>query len=302
VDTDTKIGWIGTGVMGLPMCGHLLRAGYGVSVHSRTASRSQDVLAQGARWCDSPAEVAAASEVIFTMVGTPDEVHAVYFAQDGLLSTDASEKIFVDMGTTAPDLSVRISEAAHAKNARSVDAPVSGGDVGAVNAALSIMAGGDKSTVRTLQPLFDCLGSVRYMGGAGSGQHTKMCNQLTAAGSIIGVCEALVYAEHAGLDLEQLIEAIRPGAAGCWALDNLAPRIIKDDFAPGFMVDHFVKDLGIALQQAESMGLDLPGLALADRLYRQTQAIGHGKSGIHALIHAVRARGKGQEARGEGFE
>lgn len=287
---NTKIGWIGTGVMGLPMCGHLLDAGYALCVYSRTASRSQAVLDKGAEWLGSPAAIANNSDVIFTMVGSPDEVEDVYFGEKGLFSVAVSEKTFVDMSTTVPVLSLRISEMALEMKAQSVDAPVSGGDVGAHNATLSIMAGGDESTISNLQPLFDCMGSVRYMGAAGSGQHTKMCNQLTAAGTIIGVCEALVYAERAGLDCEQLVEAIRPGAAGCWALDNLAPRIIKDDFAPGFMVDHFVKDLGIALQQAESMDLKLPGLALADSLYRQTQKIGHGKSGIHALIHAIRQR------------
>lgn len=288
MDKNIKIGWVGTGVMGAPMCGHLLEGGYHINVYNRTASRAQQLTQNGASWCESPAEVANTSDVIFTMVGTPEEVHSVYFDDNGLFSVDIAKKTFVDMSTTAPDLSIKIAGAATNNNADAVDAPVSGGDIGAQNATLSIMAGGDEAVVVKLKPLFDALGSVSYMGKAGSGQHTKMCNQLTVAGTMVGVCEALVYAEKSGLDCEQLIEAIRPGAAGCWALDNLAPRIIQDDYAPGFMVDHFVKDLGIALKQAESMGLNLPGLILAKKLYEKTQSIGHGQSGTQALIMAIR--------------
>lgn len=288
MDKNIKIGWVGTGVMGAPMCGHLLEGGYHINVYNRTASRAQQLTQNGASWCESPAEVANTSDVIFTMVGIPEEVHSVYFDDNGLFSVDIAKKTFVDMSTTAPDLSIKIAGAATNNNADAVDAPVSGGDIGAQNATLSIMAGGDEAVVVKLKPLFDVLGSVSYMGKAGSGQHTKMCNQLTVAGTMVGVCEALVYAEKSGLDCEQLIEAIRPGAAGCWALDNLAPRIIQDDYAPGFMVDHFVKDLGIALKQAESMGLNLPGLILAKKLYEKTQSIGHGQSGTQALIMAIR--------------
>lgn len=288
MDINITIGWVGTGVMGLPMCEHLLEAGYELSIYSRTASRAESLISKGARWCDSPADVANASEVIITMVGTPDEVHGIYFGDDGLLSADIAEKKLIDMSTTAPSLSIKIYEAAKKLDARAVDAPVSGGDIGAKNATLSIMAGGDEAVVSALRPLFDCLGTVRYMGKAGSGQHTKICNQITVAGTMIGVCEALVYAEKAGLDYERMIEAIRPGAAGCWTLDNLAPRIIKDDYAPGFMVDHFVKDLGIALEQANTANLHLPGLVLAKQLYEQTQTIGFGQSGTQALIKAIR--------------
>lgn len=288
MDKNIKIGWVGTGVMGAPMCGHLLEGGYHINVYNRTASRAQQLTQNGASWCESPAEVANTSDVIFTMVGTPEEVDSVYFDDNGLFSVDIAKKTFVDMSTTAPDLSIKIAGAATNNNADAVDAPVSGGDIGAQNATLSIMAGGDEAVVVKLKPLFDALGSVSYMGKAGSGQHTKMCNQLTVAGTMVGVCEALVYAEKSGLDCEQLIAAIRPGAAGCWALDNLAPRIIQDDYAPGFMVDHFVKDLGIALKQAESMSLNLPGLILAKKLYEKTQSIGHGQSGTQALIMAIR--------------
>ena len=288
MDINITIGWVGTGVMGIPMCEHLLEAGYELSIYSRTASRAESLISKGARWCDSPADVANTSEVIITMVGTPDEVHGIYFGVDGLLSADIIKKKLIDMSTTAPSLSIKIYEAARKMDARAVDAPVSGGDIGAKNATLSIMAGGDEDVVSGLRPLFDRLGTVRYMGKAGSGQHTKMCNQITVAGTMIGVCEALVYAEKAGLDYERMIEAIRPGAAGCWTLDNLAPRIIKDDYAPGFMVDHFVKDLGIALEQASIANLHLPGLVLAKQLYEQTQMIGFGQSGTQALIKAIR--------------
>lgn len=271
------------------MCAHLLAAGYEVCVFSRTQEKTSDLVQKGANWCDSPAEVSAGSDIIFTMVGTPDEVRAVYFSEDGVFSDIRKGSIVVDMSTTAPSLSREIADRAQQLGVHAVDAPVSGGDIGARNAALSIMAGGEEAVINDLRPLFDCLGkSVRYMGAAGSGQHTKMCNQLVVAGTMIGVCEALLYASKSGLDGNQLVAAIQPGAAGCWTLDNLAPRIIKGDDAPGFMVDHFIKDLGIAVAEAEIMQLELPGLKLAHRLYRETQKTGHGKSGTQALIHAIR--------------
>lgn len=291
MDTNTKIGWIGTGVMGSSMSGHLLSAGYDVFVYTRTKIKADDLLKQGAVWCDSAAAVAQASDVIFTMVGTPDEVESIYFGDNGIFSVDVANKSLVDMGTTSPSLTLKIHDSAENNQAFAIDAPVSGGDVGAQNASLTIMAGGDEKAIQALQPLFSCMGSVKYMGETGSGQHTKMCNQLLAAGSMIGVCEALVYAQKAGLDCERMIAAISPGAAGCWALDNLAPRIVKDDYEPGFMVDHFVKDLGIALKQSESMGLKLPGLALANQLYQKTQALGFGENGSQVLIKAIREMG-----------
>ncbi len=290
IDTNTKIGWIGTGVMGAPMCGHILSAGYPVSVHSRSPGKAQALIDRGARWCATPADVARASDVVFTMVGLPDEVEAVYFGSHDLLEGAEAGMILVDMSTTSPSLSLRIHEAAAMRAVQTVDAPVSGGDVGAKNAALTVMAGGNRDTVAALQPLFDVIARVvNYMGEAGNGQHAKMCNQLVVAGTMIGVCEALVYAARAGLDCEKLVEAIRPGAAGCWTLDNLAPRINRDDYEPGFMVEHFIKDLDIALNEARGMGLKLPGLELALALYRQLQQMGHGRSGTQALIHVLRS-------------
>jgi 3-hydroxyisobutyrate dehydrogenase len=290
IGNNTRIGWIGTGVMGAPMCGHILSAGYPVYVYSRSPVKAQALIDGGARWCSSPAEVARASDVVFTMVGVPDEVEAVYFGSHGVLEGVEAGMVLVDMSTTAPSLSQRIHAAAADKAVQTVDAPVSGGDVGAKNATLTVMAGGDRDTVTAIQPLFDVISRVvNYMGAAGNGQHAKMCNQLVVAGTMIGVCEALVYASRAGLDCEKLVEAIRPGAAGCWTLENLAPRINRNDYAPGFMAEHFVKDLGIALREAQHLGLKLPGLELALELYRQLLQMGHGRSGTQALIHVLRS-------------
>ncbi len=284
-----KAGWIGTGVMGAPMCGHLLDAGYTLTVTSRTRSKADTLIQQGASWCETPAEVAAQADIVFTTVGRPDEVREVYFGEQGVFAGLQAGAIVVDMGTTPPSLTLEIAACAISLGARAVDAPVSGGDVGARNAALSVMAGGEEEIVDGIRPLFDCMAkTVAWMGEAGNGQHTKMANQLAVAGTMIGVCEALVYADRAGVDLEKLVAVISKGAAGCWTLDNLAPRIISGDDAPGFMVDHFVKDLGIALAECEQMGLSLPGLDLASKLYSFLQQIGHGQSGTQALIHAIR--------------
>jgi 3-hydroxyisobutyrate dehydrogenase len=284
-----RIGWIGTGVMGMPMCGHLLSAGYAASVTSRTRSKADTLIEQGASWCESPAEVAAQADIVFTTVGRPEEVREVYFGEQGVFAGLQPGAIVVDMGTTPPSLTREIAERAISLGAQAVDAPVSGGDVGARNASLSVMAGGEEAVVDSIRPLFDCMAkTVAWMGEAGNGQHTKMANQLAVAGTMIGVCEALVYAARAGVDLEKLVSVISKGAAGCWTLDNLAPRIIRGDDAPGFMVDHFVKDLSIALAECEQMGITLPGLELASRLYRQLQTIGHGQSGTQALVHAIR--------------
>jgi 3-hydroxyisobutyrate dehydrogenase len=284
-----RIGWIGAGVMGAPMCGHLLAAGYPLTVTSRTRNKADALIQQGAGWCETPAEVAAQADIVFTTVGRPDEVRDVYFGEQGVFAGLQAGAIVVDMGTTPPSLTREIAGRAVSLGAHAVDAPVSGGDVGARNASLSVMAGGEEDIVVSLRPLFDCMAStVAWMGESGNGQHTKMANQLAVAGTMIGVCEALVYAGRAGVDLEKLVAVISKGAAGCWTLDNLAPRIIRGDDAPGFMVDHFVKDLGIALSECEQLGLTLPGLELAGRLYKQLQNIGHGQSGTQALVHAIK--------------
>ena len=284
-----KVGWIGTGVMGAAMCGHLLSAGYPVRVSSRTRSKTDALFEQGAGWCETSEQLAAQVDIVFTTVGSPDEVRQVYFGEQGVFAGLQPGAIVVDMGTTPPSLTREISDRAISLSAHAVDAPVSGGDVGARNASLTVMAGGEEAIVDKVRPLFECMAkTVAWMGEAGNGQHTKMANQLAVAGTMIGVCEALVYAARAGVELEKLVAVISKGAAGCWTLDNLAPRIISGDDAPGFMVDHFVKDLGIALQESEQMGLSLPGLELASSLYRQLQDIGHGQSGTQALVHAIK--------------
>jgi 3-hydroxyisobutyrate dehydrogenase len=222
------------------------------------------------------------------MVGVPADVRDVYFGQDGILSALKPGAIAVDMTTTEPSLASEIASAAAAKGARAVDAPVSGGDVGARNATLSIMVGGDADAVAAVQPLFERLGkNIVHQGAAGAGQHTKMCNQIVIAGTMIGVCESLVYGAKAGLNLETMLSSIRSGAAGCWTLENLAPRVLKRNFDPGFLVEHFIKDMGIALAEARRMNLALPGLALVQQLYIAVQAQGHGRKGTHALVLAL---------------
>ncbi|WP_297087657.1 NAD(P)-dependent oxidoreductase [uncultured Draconibacterium sp.] len=285
---NLSIGWIGTGVMGTSMLGHLNSAGYKCTVFSRTKSKAEKLLKSGVNWADSPADVAAVSDVVFTIVGFPKDVHEVYFGEKGILEQAKPAAILVDMTTTEPSLAVEIYKAAKARGANALDAPVSGGDVGAKNATLSIMAGGDKATFDKVLPLLELMGKqIVFQGKAGSGQHTKMCNQITIAGTMIGVCESLLYGHKAGLDLPTMLSSISGGAAGCWTLDNLAPRMVNRNFDPGFFVEHFIKDMGIALKEAEQMGLSLPGLALVKQLYLAVQAQGHGKLGTHALMLAL---------------
>jgi 3-hydroxyisobutyrate dehydrogenase len=285
---STTLGWIGTGIMGRSMCGHLLAAGHPVTIYSRTRSKAEALLSEGAAWAESPAAVAASADIVFTMVGVPADVREVYFGERGILATLRPNAVAVDMTTTEPSLAIEIAEAARARRARAVDAPVSGGDVGARNATLSIMVGGESDAVAVLQPYFERLGrNIVHQGGPGAGQHTKMCNQIVIAGTMIGVCESLVYGARAGLNLETMLASIRSGAAGCWTLENLAPRVLKRNFDPGFLVEHFIKDMGIALAEARRMNLALPGLALVHQLYVAVEAQGHGRKGTHALVLAL---------------
>ncbi|MEK7762293.1 MAG: NAD(P)-dependent oxidoreductase [Nitrospirota bacterium] len=286
--TTTRIGWIGTGVMGSSMCGHLLTAGYRVTVHSRTRSKAQPLLDRGAQWAEHPRAVAIDSDVLFTMVGFPHDVRQVYFGPDGILSGAGAGTILIDMTTTQPSLSREIAVAASAKGLAAIDAPVSGGDVGAKNATLSIMVGGDATSVQAVMSLFELLGKkIVYQGGPGTGQQAKLCNQIVIAGTMVGVCESLLYGYKAGLDLTRMLESIRGGAAACWTLDNLASKILQRNFDPGFFVEHFIKDMGLALEEANRMGLVLPGLTLVHQLYQTVQTLGHGRSGTHALILAL---------------
>lgn len=285
---STKIGWIGTGVMGVSMLKHLMDDGYSALVYNRTKAKAESSIAAGAVWKDSPMEVAAEADVIFTIVGFPQDVEEVYFGEKGILKSARSGSIVVDMTTTRPSLAVKIYEQGKERGVKSIDAPVSGGDVGAKNGTLSIMIGGDKGDVDALMPIFELMGkNMVYEGKAGSGQHTKMCNQITIAGTMIGVCESLLYGYKAGLDLGVMLEAISGGAAGCWTLSNLAPRIVNRNFDPGFYVEHFVKDMEIALEEAKAMNLALPGLALVHQLYKAVEAQGHGRKGTHALSLAL---------------
>ncbi len=274
--------------MGRSMCGHLLAAGHSVAVYSRTRERAEELCAAGATWAPSPAAAAAGADVVFTMVGFPSDVREVILGEEGVLSALRPGGVMVDMTTSEPSLAREIYEAARSRGVESVDAPVSGGDVGARNAALSIMVGGDEAVVERIRPLFELMGkTVVHQGGPGAGQHTKMVNQTLIATGMIGVCEALLYAYKAGLDPESVLESVSGGAAGSWSLTNYAPRMLSGDFAPGFLVEHFVKDMEIALAEARRMNLALPGLSLAHELYLALRAQGDGGCGTQALIRVL---------------
>jgi 3-hydroxyisobutyrate dehydrogenase len=283
-----KLGWIGLGVMGASMCAHLRRAGHEVSVFTRTRERADACIALGCVWADSPRAVAEASDVVFTMVGFPRDVREVALGGSGVLAGLRAGGILVDMTTSEPALAVEIAAAARARGAWALDAPVSGGDVGAREARLSIMVGGGAEPFETVRPLFELLGrTIVHHGGPAAGQHAKMVNQTLIAANMIGVCEGLLYAHRAGLDPERVLASVSGGAAGSWSLVNLAPRMLAGDFRPGFYVEHFVKDMEIALREAERLKLALPGLALAKALYERLAATGHARSGTQALILAL---------------
>ena len=285
---QSSIGWIGTGIMGAPMCGHLVRAGYRVFVFNRTKEKAGELLSEGASWCDSPIEVVRQADVIFTIVGYPDDVRKVYFGSEGLLAEPASDRVFVDMTTTEPTLAEEIYEKASGLGCASLDAPVSGGDVGAVKGELSIMVGGDEEVFDSVKPLLGLFGkNIVYQGEAGSGQHAKMCNQITVAGVMIGICENLIYCKKAGLDPRIMLRSVGSGAASSWLLNNLGPRIMDGDYDPGFFVEHFIKDMEIALGESRRMEIDLPGLALVKSLYERASALGHGRLGTQALLLAL---------------
>jgi len=284
----TGIGWIGTGVMGRWMCQHIMDKGFRTAVFSRTGEKAMPLLEKGAVWADSPGKLAEMSDVIFTMVGFPHDVRQVYMGSEGILSGAKPGSILVDMTTTQPALSQEIYAQAKEKGIYAIDAPVSGGDVGARNAQLSIMTGGDAEAVEAVMPLLRAMGKkIIHQGKAGAGQHTKMCNQIVIAGTMIGMCESLIYGYRAGLDLETMLSGISGGAAACWSLDNLAPRILKREFGTGFFVKHFLKDMGIALEEAAAMNLCLPGLALAAQLYQSVKALGGEEMGTQSLILAL---------------
>ncbi len=274
--------------MGRSMCTHLLKAGYALSVYNRSSEKTDSLVQLGARRCETPAQVAEHSDIVFSMVGYPSDVEQVLLGEHGALKGLRTGGILVDMTTSRPALAEAIYEAAKSSECHSLDAPVSGGDIGAREARLSIMVGGDREVFESLEPLWKLMGKTYvYQGPAGCGQHTKMVNQILIASSMVGLCEALLYATRSGLNPHTVLESVSSGAAGSWSLSNLTPRILKEDYSPGFFVDHFVKDLGIVLEEAARMQVKLPGVELAIELYRKLQGMGHGSSGTQALWLAV---------------
>ncbi|HHP9972927.1 TPA: NAD(P)-dependent oxidoreductase, partial [Listeria monocytogenes] len=256
-----KIGFVGTGVMGSSMAGHLLEAGYEVLVYTRTKTKAEDLLDKGALWVETPGELANKVDILISMVGYPKDVEELYLGENGFLENLAVGTVAIDMTTSSPALAKKMAEFGREKGIGVLDAPVSGGDIGAKNGTLSIMVGGSEDVFLKVKPIFDILGSsVILQGDAGAGQHTKMVNQIAIASNMIGVTEAIIYAEAAGLNPSRVLDSISGGAAGSWSLANLIPRVLKDDFSPGFFIKHFIKDMGIAISEAKQMGLELPGL------------------------------------------
>lgn len=281
-----KIGFIGTGVMGHAIVEHLIVAGHDITVYNRTKSKTDDLVAKGATWQDSPKAVTEGSELIFTMVGYPYDVEETYYHADaGIFATDVKGKILVDLTTSTPSLAVKIAQTANENGAESLDAPVSGGDLGAKNGTLTIMAGGSQAAYQTVLPVFEQFGKTCMLhGGSGKGQHAKMANQIMIAGTMTGMTEMLVYANQAGLDLYKILDTLAGGSAANWSMINYSPRILAENYSPGFFVKHFVKDLKIALDEANNMGIDLPSTTLAEQLYEKLEKAGYGDDGTQALI------------------
>jgi len=281
---NKTVGFIGLGVMGNSMASHILEAGYPVLVYTRTKQKAEEILNKGAVWQETVKDLSEKADIIITMVGYPSDVEDIYLGENGILRHAKEGAFVIDMTTSKPSLAKKIAEQAKEKSIHALDAPVSGGDIGARNGTLAIMAGGEKEAFEACLPLFSVMGeNIQYQGPAGSGQHTKMCNQIAIAAGMVGVAEAMAYAEKSGLNPEQVLKSITTGAAGSWSLSNLAPRMLKGDFAPGFYVKHFIKDMGIALEEAELMGEEMPGLALAKSLYDKLSAQGEENSGTQSI-------------------
>ncbi|MEC1105799.1 NAD(P)-dependent oxidoreductase [Bacillus velezensis] len=281
---NKTVGFIGLGVMGNSMASHILEAGYPVLVYTRTKQKAEEILNKGAVWQETVKDLSEKADIIITMVGYPSDVEDIYLDENGILRHAKEGTFVIDMTTSKPSLAKKIAEQAKEKSIHALDAPVSGGDIGARNGTLAIMAGGEKEAFEACLPLFSVMGeNIQYQGPAGSGQHTKMCNQIAIAAGMVGVAEAMAYAEKSGLNPEQVLKSITTGAAGSWSLSNLAPRMLKGDFAPGFYVKHFIKDMGIALEEAELMGEEMPGLTLAKSLYDKLSAQGEENSGTQSI-------------------
>lgn len=280
-----KIGFIGTGVMGASIVGHLMASGHDLTIYNRTRAKAEALLEQGARWAKSPREASRGAEVVMTMVGYPADVKEVYFDEEqGILPFAEAGTILIDLTTSTPTLAQEIYAAAKERGLASIDAPVSGGDVGARNASLTIMCGGDEAAFKKCKALLEAIGkNIILQGGPGCGQHTKMCNQIAIASGMMGVCEALRYAEKSGLKPERVLDSIAYGAAGSWSLSNYGPRILKGDYAPVFFIKHFIKDMRIAIDEAKKMDLDVPGLELAEKLYQELALKGYDDAGTQAL-------------------
>ncbi|MEB5685312.1 NAD(P)-dependent oxidoreductase [Mammaliicoccus lentus] len=287
--SSKTIGFVGTGVMGKSMAGHLIDKGYEVNVYNRTKSKADDLVEKGATWCDTIATLSGKSDIIISIVGYPKDVESIYLSQDGILNHAKANSIVIDMTTSSPALAHDIYEKAKERNIKSLDAPVSGGDVGAKNAALTIMVGGDQEAYNQVEDIFNLLGkNVVYQGKSGNGQHTKLSNQIAIAAGMLGVAEAIIYAEEAGLDIDKVFNSIEHGAAGSWSLSNLGPRMVKEDYAPGFYVKHFIKDMKLAIEESEKMGLYMPGLLKAKEVYDALSEAGYDDNGTQAVIQLLK--------------
>ncbi|OEF97106.1 NAD(P)-dependent oxidoreductase [Desulfuribacillus alkaliarsenatis] len=280
-----KIGFIGVGVMGKSMVRNLMKNGFEVTIYTRTKSKVEDVISEGAIWCDDVAACSKGQDAIITIVGYPKDIDEVYFGEEGILNSAKSGAYVIDMTTTSPKQSISIYNKAKEKGLFALDAPVSGGDVGAKNGTLSIMVGGDKEAFEACKPIFKSLGkNIIYEGAAGAGQHTKMANQIAIAGAIAGVVEAMSYAKSVGLDVQTMLDSISQGAAGSWQMTNMAPRILKGDLDPGFFLKHFIKDMGIAVDEADDVELNLEVLKNVLNMYKKLEEQGLGDLGTQALI------------------
>lgn len=281
----SQIGFIGTGVMGASIVRNMIKQGLNVNIYNRTKSKTDELIKEGAVWQETPAAITEASDIIFTMVGFPKDVETIYFNENGIFSKDITDKIIVDLTTSTPTLAEKIAVKANELGGIALDAPVSGGDLGAKNGTLTIMVGGDQAAYEKVLPIFKTFGKTfTLQGESGKGQHTKMANQIMIAGTMTGITEMMVYANKAGLDLDKVIETLSGGSAANWSLSNYSPRILKENYSPGFFVKHFIKDLKIALDEAEKMNLDLPATKLATDLYEKLANKGFENDGTQALI------------------
>lgn len=288
-----KIGFIGVGIMGKAMVRNLMKAGFEVSVYTRTKAKIEDVLAEGALWCDTAAACAAGRDVVITIVGYPKDVREVYLGEQGIIASAAFGTVLIDMTTSSPGLAVEIYETAKAKGISVIDAPVTGGDAGARAGTLTILAGGDREAFDACMPVFEAMGkNINYMGKAGNGQHTKMCNQIAIAGAISGASEALAYADGVGLDAKTMLSAISTGAAGSAQMSNVIPRVLDGDYEPGFFIKHFVKDMKLADEEAGAANVKLGMLQYVLSMYEELAAAGMGDLGTQALIRYYQNDGK----------